>query len=40
MLAMLIVLWIFILWGMEMAKKQLPPFRNLTGLDALPERRH
>jgi hypothetical protein len=34
---MLILVWIFILSGMEMAKKKLPPFRKLTGLDALPE---
>jgi hypothetical protein len=34
---MLIVIWIFILGSMEMAKKKLPPFRKLTGLDALPE---
>jgi hypothetical protein len=34
---MLILLWVFILGGMEMAKKKLPPFRKLTGLDALPE---
>jgi hypothetical protein len=34
---MLVVIWIFILYGMEMAKKKLPRFRQLTGLDALPE---
>jgi hypothetical protein len=34
---MLILVWIFILGGMEMAKKKLPPFRKLSGLDALPE---
>jgi hypothetical protein len=36
-LVMLIILWIFILGGMELSKKKLPPFRKLTGLDALPE---
>lgn len=36
-LAMLILIWIFILWNMEQAKKELPPFRTLSGLDALPE---
>jgi hypothetical protein len=36
-LLMLIIIWIFILGNMETAKKQLPPFRKLTGLDALPE---
>lgn len=36
-LGMLILIWIFILGNMEMAKKQLPTFRKLTGLDALPE---
>jgi len=34
---MLILVWIFILGSMEMAKKKLLPFRKLTGLDALPE---
>jgi hypothetical protein len=34
---MLILLWIFILVGMERAQKQLPRFRRLTGLDALNE---
>jgi hypothetical protein len=34
---MLILIWIFILVGMEMAKKKLPQFRRLSGLDALPE---
>jgi hypothetical protein len=34
---MLILIWIFILAGMEMAKKKLPQFRRLSGLDALPE---
>lgn len=34
---MLILIWIFILGGMEMAKKQKLQFRKLTGLDALPE---
>ncbi|MFH2110142.1 MAG: DUF6754 domain-containing protein [Candidatus Bathyarchaeota archaeon] len=36
-LGMLILIWIFILGGMEMAKKQKLQFRKLTGLDALPE---
>ncbi|HUV34627.1 MAG TPA: DUF6754 domain-containing protein [Candidatus Desulfaltia sp.] len=36
-LVMLILIWIFILGGMEMAKKQKLQFRKLTGLDALPE---
>jgi len=36
---MLIALWIFMLGGMEMVKKQLPPFRKRTGLDALHEKR-
>lgn len=34
---MLILIWGFILYGMEAAKKKLPRFRRLTGLDALPE---
>lgn len=34
---MLITIWIFILGGMEMAKKKLPRFRTLSGLDALSE---
>jgi hypothetical protein len=34
---MLILIWVFILYGMERAKKELPRFRRLTGLDALPE---
>jgi len=34
---MLIIVWIFILGGMEMAKKHKPQFRKMTGLDALPE---
>jgi hypothetical protein len=34
---MLILVWIFILGGMEMAKKHKPEFRKLSGLDALPE---
>jgi hypothetical protein len=34
---MLILVWIFILGGMEMAKTHKPQFRKLTGLDALPE---
>jgi len=34
---MLIALWIFIIGCMEMAKKKLPSFRKLAGLDALPE---
>lgn len=34
---MLIILWIFILGNMETAKKRLPTFRKLAGLDALPE---
>jgi len=34
---MLILIWVFILYGMEKAKKELPRFRRLTGLDALPE---
>ena len=34
---MLILIWIFILYGMERAKKELPHFRRLTGLDALNE---
>ncbi len=36
-LGMLIALWIFIVGAMEMAKKKLPTFRKLSGLDALPE---
>ena len=36
-LGMLIALWIFIIGCMEMAKKKLPSFRKLAGLDALPE---
>ena len=36
-LGMLVLLWIFILGGMEMAKKKLPSFRKLAGLEALPE---
>lgn len=36
-LVMLILIWIFILGAMEMAKKKLPPIRKLTGLDALSE---
>lgn len=36
-IVMLIIVWIFILGGMERAKKQLPSFRTLSGLDALPE---
>ena len=36
-LGMLIGLWIFIIGGMELAKKKLPTFRRLAGLDALPE---
>jgi hypothetical protein len=34
---MLVLIWGFILYGMETAKKKLPRFRRLTGLDALPE---
>jgi hypothetical protein len=34
---MLVLIWGFILYGMEAAKKKLPRFRRLTGLDALPE---
>ena len=34
---MLVLIWVFILYGMEKAKKELPRFRRLTGLDALPE---
>jgi len=34
---MLILIWIFILGGMELAKKKLPRFRRLSGLDAIPE---
>lgn len=34
---MLILIWVFILYGMERAKKELPRFRQLTGLDAIPE---
>jgi hypothetical protein len=34
---MLILIWIFILGGMELAKKNLPRFRRLSGLDAIPE---
>ncbi len=36
-LGMLIALWIFIVGCMEMAKKKLPQFRKIAGLDALPE---
>ena len=36
-LGMLIALWIFIVGGMELAKKKLPQFRKIAGLDALPE---
>jgi len=36
-LGMLIALWVFIIGAMEMAKKKLPTFRKLSGLDALPE---
>ena len=36
-LGMLVVLWIFIIGCMELAKKKLPTFRRLPGLDALPE---
>lgn len=36
-LVMLIAIWAFILYGMEAAKKKLPRFRRLSGLDALPE---
>lgn len=36
-LGMLVILWVFIIGGMEMARKRLPSFRKLAGLDALPE---
>lgn len=36
-LGMLIGLWIFMIGCMEIAKKKLPSFRKLAGLDALPE---
>ena len=36
-LGMLIALWVFIIGGMELAKKKIPSFRKLAGLDALPE---
>jgi len=36
-LGMLVLIWIFILGSMEMAKKKLPTFRKLAGLEALPE---
>jgi len=36
-LGMLIILWFLIIYGMEMAKKRLPTFRSIPGLDALPE---
>jgi hypothetical protein len=36
-LGMLVAIWIFILAGMELAKKTMPTFRKLAGLDAIPE---
>ena len=36
-LGMLVVIWVFILGGMELAKRAMPTFRKLAGLDALPE---
>jgi hypothetical protein len=36
-LGMLIALWIFIIASMELAKRTLPTFRKIAGLDALPE---
>ncbi|MFH0848268.1 MAG: DUF6754 domain-containing protein [archaeon] len=36
-LAMLVGLWMFMIGCMEMAKRKLPSFRKLAGLDALPE---
>lgn len=36
-LGMLIAIWIFVIASMELAKKKLPSFRKLPGLDALPE---
>jgi hypothetical protein len=36
-LGILIALWIFIIASMELAKRVLPTFRKIPGLDALPE---
>jgi len=36
-LGMLVAVWIFILGGMELAKRTMPTFRKLAGLDAIPE---
>jgi len=36
-LGMLIAIWVFIIGGMELAKRKIPLFRKLAGLDALPE---
>jgi hypothetical protein len=36
-LGSLIVFWILVLYNMETAKKKVPAFRKLAGLDALPE---
>ncbi len=36
-LGMLIIVWAIIIAGMELAKKNLPTFRRIAGLDALPE---
>ncbi|MBS7619046.1 hypothetical protein KEJ21_00135 [Candidatus Bathyarchaeota archaeon] len=36
-LGMLIAIWIFVLVSMEQAKKKIPTFRKMAGLDAIPE---